>query len=127
VVDAKGLARVAVIGAGTRGEFREEDQMCCAWIAARLVEAGYVAQNASTRALIGRWRAEPAQACLESKSVDYLRRTRQLEDLDFILSHIKRRAATGRIALTRASVLERLRQSSRGSLFSNFFCANSCS
>lgn len=44
-----------------------------------LQAAGYVAQNASTRALIGRWRAAPAQACLESKSVDYLRRTRQLE------------------------------------------------
>src|SRR5258708_19065889 len=25
---------VAVIGAGSRGEFREEDQLCCAWIAA---------------------------------------------------------------------------------------------
>jgi 2-phosphosulfolactate phosphatase len=25
--------KVAVIGAGTRLEFREEDQMCCAWIA----------------------------------------------------------------------------------------------
>ena len=27
--------RVAVIGAGARGEFREEDQLACAWIAAR--------------------------------------------------------------------------------------------
>lgn len=81
-------ARVAVIGAGTRGEFREEDQMCCAWIAARLNEGGYVAQNASTQAIIGRWRGAPAQACLGSKSVDYLTRTRQLEDLDFILSHV---------------------------------------
>src|SRR5687768_5970377 len=25
--------RIAVIGAGTHGEFREEDQICCAWIA----------------------------------------------------------------------------------------------
>src|SRR5215468_8751309 len=27
-------ARVALIGAGSKGEFREEDQICCAWIAA---------------------------------------------------------------------------------------------
>ncbi|MBI3005428.1 MAG: 2-phosphosulfolactate phosphatase [Ignavibacteriales bacterium] len=32
--------RVAVIGAGTRNEFREEDQMCCAWIAELLLEEG---------------------------------------------------------------------------------------
>ena len=30
------LTRVAVIGAGSKGEFREEDQICCAWIAAGL-------------------------------------------------------------------------------------------
>ena len=28
---------VAVIGAGSRGEFREEDQLCCAWIAEGLL------------------------------------------------------------------------------------------
>ncbi len=30
---------VAVIGAGSRGEFRLEDQLCCAWIAELLVNA----------------------------------------------------------------------------------------
>ena len=34
--------KIAVIGAGTRDEFREEDQMCCAWIAGLLMEAGRV-------------------------------------------------------------------------------------
>lgn len=81
-------ARVAVIGAGTRGEFREEDQMCCAWIAARLIERGYRAETADTQALVARWRDAPAEACLVSKSVDYLRRTGQLDDLDFVLSHV---------------------------------------
>jgi 2-phosphosulfolactate phosphatase len=33
--------KVAVIGTGTRGEFREEGQMCCAWIAEGLMNAGY--------------------------------------------------------------------------------------
>lgn len=80
--------RVAVIGAGTRGEFREEDQICCAWIAGRLLELGFVAGNALTAAVAGQLRHAPADACLVSNSVDYLRRTNQLEDLRFVLSHI---------------------------------------
>src|SRR5215471_6514517 len=32
---------VILVGAGTRGEFREEDQMCCAWIAEGLIESGF--------------------------------------------------------------------------------------
>ena len=35
-------ARVAVIGAGSKGEFREEDQICCAWIAAGLMKKGHL-------------------------------------------------------------------------------------
>src|SRR5207253_79688 len=37
--------RVALIGAGARGEFREEDQLCCAWIADLLVARGYDAAD----------------------------------------------------------------------------------
>lgn len=80
--------RVAVIGAGTRGEFREEDQMCCAWVAEGLLAAGYVAEDANTTALVDRWHGKPGDACLVSKSVDYLRRSDQLRDLEFILAHI---------------------------------------
>src|SRR5438128_5772348 len=32
---------VALIGAGSRGDFREEDQLCCAWIAEKLLGADY--------------------------------------------------------------------------------------
>ncbi len=81
-------ARVAVIGAGSRGEFREEDQMCCAWIAGRLIERGYVADGSNTAAIVERWRGAPVEACLTSKSVGYLRRSGQLDDLDFVLTHI---------------------------------------
>ena len=81
-------AQVALIGAGTRGEFREEDQICCAWIAARLMDYGYGVANPETQALIERWRHAPAEACLVSRSVDYLRRSGQLDDLDFILDHL---------------------------------------
>src|SRR6266704_5726912 len=37
--------KVAVIGAGSRGEFREEDQLGCAWIAEILLSNGYEPQD----------------------------------------------------------------------------------
>ncbi len=80
--------RVALIGAGTRGEFREEDQMCCAWIARGLLEHGYTAQNERTRELVERWKDEPVEACARSNSAAYLRDTGQHDDLEFILSHV---------------------------------------
>jgi 2-phosphosulfolactate phosphatase len=80
--------RIAVIGAGSRGDFREEDQMCCAWIAELLIAQGYEPANNTTADLVQRWSGAPAAACVISKSVDYLRRSGQLADLDFILSHI---------------------------------------
>jgi 2-phosphosulfolactate phosphatase len=79
--------RVAVIGAGTRGEFREEDQYCCALIADGLVTQGFVAEGAQTSEVIERWRGKPFDAWRASKSVDYLTRSNQLRDLDFILEH----------------------------------------
>jgi 2-phosphosulfolactate phosphatase len=81
-------SRVALIGAGSKGEFREEDQMCCGWIGAALADRGYVAASRPTSAVVDRWRHAPPDSCLCSRSVDFLRRTDQMDDLDFILSHI---------------------------------------
>ena len=80
--------RVAIIGAGSLGEFREEDQICCAWIAKGLISLGYSAGNLETAALVERWRDAPPVACLASRSVSFLKRTRRDSDLEFILSHI---------------------------------------
>lgn len=80
--------QVALIGAGTKGEFREEDQLCCAWIAEGLLKMGYEAADARTTAIIERWRGKPVELIVEGASVEYLRRTDQLQDLDFILAHI---------------------------------------
>ena len=80
--------RVAIIGAGSRNEFREEDQMCCAWIAERLLAAGFSAEDERTVEVMDRWRNLPVDACLISHSVDYLRLTGQLDDLEFVLRHI---------------------------------------
>jgi 2-phosphosulfolactate phosphatase len=81
-------ARVAIVGAGSSGEFREEDQACCAWTAAGLVRQGYLPENPQTAALISRWRDQPPEACLCSRSVSFLKRTDRIRDLDFIFAHI---------------------------------------
>jgi len=80
--------RVAVIGAGTKGEFREEDQLCCAWIAAGLMRHGYMPEDARTASLVDRWQDATPSACLGSHSVDFLKRTGRLSDLNSILTHI---------------------------------------
>jgi len=80
--------KVAIIGAGSRNEFREEDQMCCAWIADLLLASGFEPENSRTMDIIGRWRGVPADACATFQSAEYLRRSRQTRDLDFTLSHI---------------------------------------
>ena len=78
---------VVLIGAGTRDEFREEDQMCCAWIADGLMARGFTPEDDVTERLVERWRNAPHSAFLVSRSVSYLRRSGQLHDLDFVLGH----------------------------------------
>jgi 2-phosphosulfolactate phosphatase len=79
---------VAVVGAGSRGAFREEDQLCCAWIAAGLLAAGYEPQNERTLALVAWWATMPLDAIVDGASAEYLRTTGQARDLEFILTHV---------------------------------------
>ena len=79
---------VAVIGAGTRGEFREEDQMCCAWVAERLIALGYLPENRETLDYVKRWSGAPVDSWIHNKSAAYLRSSGQEADLEFILSHV---------------------------------------
>jgi 2-phosphosulfolactate phosphatase len=81
-------ARIAVVGAGSRNEFREEDQMGCAWLAGHLIDAGYGAATAETADLVKRWKDAPAAACKVSNSVAYLRRSGQLHDFQFVIDHV---------------------------------------
>jgi 2-phosphosulfolactate phosphatase len=80
--------RVVVLGAPTRGEFREEDQLCCAWVAVGLIKAGYTSEDDKTVEIVNRWTDKPVTVCGEGKSAEYLRRSGQTRDLDFILSHV---------------------------------------
>jgi 2-phosphosulfolactate phosphatase len=81
-------SRIAVVGAGSRGEFREEDQMCCAWVAQALIEDGYVCQAGPTHEIVQRWKGAPPSACANGNSAKYLKNSGQLRDLDFILDKI---------------------------------------
>jgi 2-phosphosulfolactate phosphatase len=83
-----GFSKVAVIGAGSRGEFREEDQLCCAWVAEGLLQAGYAAQDRETLDMVRRWSDKPVDAWLWNKSAHYLRSSGQFADLEFILEHV---------------------------------------
>ena len=80
--------RVAVIGAGTRGEPRLEDQMACAWIALRLTRLGFQPEDASTRAEIDRWAEADISLIAESPSAEYLRSSGQEADIGYVLSHV---------------------------------------
>lgn len=78
---------VVLLGAGTRGEFREEDQLCCAWIARLLIDAGFT-PLAGTRGIVERWSNSDVDDIAAGKSAAYLRATGQEGDLDFVLSHV---------------------------------------
>jgi 2-phosphosulfolactate phosphatase len=81
-------SHIALIGAGSRGERREEDQMCCAWMARQLLESGYVAENRGTKEMVERWGAATTDSILSGPSADYLMRSGQGLDLMFTLTHI---------------------------------------
>jgi hypothetical protein len=49
---------------------------------------GYNTGSTETEAVVERWRDAPPDACLISRSVDFLKRTERENDLKFILSHI---------------------------------------
>jgi len=80
--------RIAVLGAGSRGQFRREDQIGCAWVAEKLLAAGYRSETQQTSDWISRWHNASADAIRGGKSAEYLNRSGQQEDLEFILDHI---------------------------------------
>jgi 2-phosphosulfolactate phosphatase len=81
-------ARIAIIGAGTRGQFRREDQIGCALVGQELIALGYGVDDQNTTDIIERWRSAPLDVIREGRSADYLRRSGQEEDLEFVLTHV---------------------------------------
>jgi hypothetical protein len=62
--------------------------MCCALIAKRLGDLGYVTENRETGEMVERWDTATTDAILSGRSADYLMRSGQVSDLVFILTHI---------------------------------------
>lgn len=77
---------VAVIGAGTRGEPRREDQFAAALIADGLVQAGYQCEDSTSRSIVDNLR-RPVEWCAQGRSGAFLRRTGSRQDIDFVLNH----------------------------------------
>jgi len=80
--------RIAIIGAGTRGEPRIEDQMAGSWMAERLVAAGFEPENDETAAEIVRWHGADIRLVGEGPSAAYLRASGQAEDIAFVLARV---------------------------------------
>ena len=83
-----GFDEVAVLGAGTRGQFRIEDQIGCAWVASQLVDSGFEPATPHTRERIYKWRQAAPEEALRSESAAYLQESGQSQDVDFVLGHI---------------------------------------
>lgn len=79
--------RIAVLGAGTRGAFRREDQLGCAWIAERLCEKGFEPGSEETSDLVRKWHGASPATIRDGRSADYLKRTGQVHDLEFVLHY----------------------------------------
>jgi 2-phosphosulfolactate phosphatase len=80
--------RVLILGAGTRGQFREEDQLCAAWIAERLLASGHAPADARTAALVERWSGSRPDVLRDGRSAAYLTASGQTADLEFVLEHV---------------------------------------
>jgi 2-phosphosulfolactate phosphatase len=78
---------VVLIGAETRGDFRAEDQLCCAWIAAGLMEAGFRPTD-RTEEIVRRWRGRPPEVIARGASARFMTANGHGEDLRFILEHV---------------------------------------
>jgi 2-phosphosulfolactate phosphatase len=85
---AEARADAVILGADSRGEFRDEDRLCAARIARVLVEAGHSVADRFTSEVLERWGDAPDDAFLGGRSAKYLRDTAQEHDLEFVLEHI---------------------------------------
>lgn len=83
-----GERRVALVGAGTRGSPRDEDQMVCAWIGDLMLAAGFQPEDERTGEEVRRWRGADPGALRQGPSADFLRGSGQEHDLEWVLAHV---------------------------------------
>src|SRR5438105_12204584 len=87
-----------ILGADSRGEFREEDRLCAARIARVPGDAGHDVSDRISAEVLERWGTAPDDAFLSGRSARYLRETAQEHDLEFVLEHIDDLSCTYAVA-----------------------------
>ena len=58
---------------------------------------GYACEDEETARLVRRWSGRRADAWVHGRSADFLRRSRKLHDLDFVLGHVDDLASVYRL------------------------------
>ena len=81
-------SQIAVLGAGTHGQFRREDQLGCVRVAEQLMSLGFSPETEETSAMISKWRDADLDDIRHGRSGAYLERTGQSQDIEFTLQHI---------------------------------------
>jgi 2-phosphosulfolactate phosphatase len=81
--------RVALVGAGTAGRSRPEDQLVCAWIGRQLLRRGFAVENEATlREVEAYGDADLDVVLCGSPSASWLRDNGRGRDVDFVLDHV---------------------------------------
>lgn len=80
--------RVLLLAGESRGEFREEDRLCCGRLAGALLEAGFEPRDLLVEETVKRWANAPDEAFMDGHSVRYLADTGQFHDAEFVLGHV---------------------------------------
>ena len=80
--------RVALLAAGCREEFSCEDQMAAAWIAERLLQRGFEAEDRRTADVVRRWTGIGPSLAGWGNSAAYLRRDGRGDEVDFVIGHV---------------------------------------
>lgn len=83
-----GHEQVLLLAGESRGEFREEDRLCCGRLARALLEAGFEPRGVLVEEIVKHWGDAPDDAFMGGHSVQYLEATGQRHDAEFILAHI---------------------------------------
>lgn len=83
-----GRRRVALLSAGHRDEWSCEDQMAAAWVAERLLEAGFAAEDRRTEDVVRRWKGISPSLAGWGNSAAWLRRDGRSEEVDFVMNHV---------------------------------------
>ncbi len=80
--------RVLLLAGESRGEFREEDRLCCGRISAALLEARFEPSNVLVQEIANRWGHASDDSFMGGHSVRYLADTGQIHDAEFVLAHV---------------------------------------